>query len=91
MDGYRTHGRLHRSATHSGALDAGQVQLLTHRGNIWTDKYSAIAKEIAGLPAKDAYLNGELCGVLPDGRTTFNPALSSRHTRLPDATRWQRP
>ena len=41
-------------------------------GNDWTDKYPAIAKAIAGLPARNAYLDGELCGVLPDGRTAFN-------------------
>src|ERR1700751_3792942 len=32
----------------------------------------AIANSIAGLPAQNAYLDGELCGVLPDGRTAFN-------------------
>ena len=62
MDGYRMHAR----------LDAGRVQILTRRGNIWTDKYPAIAQAVAGLPAKNAYLDGELCGVLPDGRTAFN-------------------
>jgi len=29
----------------------------------------AIAKAIAGLPAQNAYLDDELCGVSPDGRT----------------------
>src|SRR5260221_5114816 len=53
-------------------LDAGGVQILTRRGNDWTDKYPVIAKAIAGLPAKTAYFDGELCGVLPDGRTAFN-------------------
>jgi ATP dependent DNA ligase domain len=53
-------------------LDAGRSQILTRRGNDWTDKYPAIAKSIAGLPARNAYLDGELCGVLPDGRTAFN-------------------
>jgi hypothetical protein len=24
------------------------------------------------LPAQNAYLDGELCGVFPDGRTAFN-------------------
>jgi DNA ligase D-like protein (predicted ligase) len=62
FDGYRMHAR----------LDAGGVQILTRRGNDWTDKYPAIAKSIAGLPAQNAYLDGELCGVLPDGRTAFN-------------------
>jgi len=62
LDGYRMHAR----------LDAGRVQILTRRGNDWTDKYSTIAKSIAGLPAQNAYLDGELCGVMPDGRTAFN-------------------
>jgi ATP-dependent DNA ligase len=62
FDGYRMHAR----------LDAGRAQILTRRGNDWTDKYPAIAKSIAGLPAQNAYLDGELCGVLPDGRTAFN-------------------
>ena len=62
FDGYRMHAR----------LDAGRVQILTRRGNDWTDKYLAIAKSITALPAQNAYLDGELCGVLADGRTAFN-------------------
>ena len=62
FDGYRMHAR----------LDAGRVQILTRRGNDWIGKYPAIAKSIAWLPAQNAYLDGELCGVLPDGRTAFN-------------------
>ena len=62
LDGYRMHAR----------LDAGKVRILTRRGNNWTEKYPAIAKAIAGLSAQNAYLDGELCGVLPDGRTAFN-------------------
>ncbi len=62
LDGYRMHAR----------LDAGRVQILTRRGNDWTEKYPAITKAIAGLSAQNAYLDGELCGVLPDGRTAFN-------------------
>jgi bifunctional non-homologous end joining protein LigD len=58
-------------------LDAGSVQILTRRGNMWTDKYPAIAQTVAWLPAENAYLDGELCGVLPDGRTAFNLILSS--------------
>src|SRR5258708_37006168 len=63
LDGYRMHAR----------LDAGRVQILTRRGNIWTGKYPAMAGDIARLPATRAYLDGELCGVLPEGRTAFNP------------------
>lgn len=62
LDGYRMHAR----------LEAGRVNILTRRGNDWTTKYPSIAKDIAELPAKSAYLDGELCGVLPDGRTAFN-------------------
>ena len=62
FDGYRMHAR----------LDAGRVKIITRRGNDWTEKYPAIAQAIAGLPAQNAYLDGELCGMLPDGRTAFN-------------------
>jgi ATP-dependent DNA ligase len=62
FDGYRMHAR----------LDTGKAQILTRRGNDWTDKYPAIAKAIAGLPARNAYFDGELCGVRPDGRAAFN-------------------
>lgn len=53
-------------------LDAGRVKILTRRGNDWTAKYPTIAKALRKLPTKSAYLDGELCGVLPDGRTAFN-------------------
>ena len=62
LDGYRMHAR----------LDAGRVKIITRRGNDWTQKYPVIANAIAYLRARDAYLDGELCGVLPDGRTAFN-------------------
>src|ERR1700746_2148289 len=55
LDGYRMHAR----------FDAGRVKIITRRGNDWTQKYPAIAQAIAGLPAQSAYLDGELCGVLP--------------------------
>lgn len=53
-------------------LDAGRANILTRRGNDWTDKYPSIAQAVTELPAQNAYLDGELCGVLPDGRTAFN-------------------
>src|SRR6266404_880233 len=55
LDGYRMHAR----------LDAGRVQILTRRGHVWTDKYPAVAQDLVGLPARNAYLDGELCGLLP--------------------------
>src|SRR5947209_6976277 len=33
----------------------------------WTRKYPTIAGAVAALPAEQAYLDGELCGVRPDG------------------------
>ena len=60
-DGYRMMAR----------LDGGAVKLLTRTGLNWTHKYPAIAKAVAALDARQAYLDGELCGVGPDGITSF--------------------
>jgi ATP-dependent DNA ligase len=62
FDGYRTHAR----------LDGGAVRLLTRTGLDWTHKYPAIATAVASLPATQAYLDGELCGVRSDGITSFS-------------------
>jgi bifunctional non-homologous end joining protein LigD len=61
-DGYRMHAR----------LDRGAVKLLTRNGLDWTHKYPAIAKAMVSLDARQAYLDGELCGVGPDGITSFS-------------------
>ena len=61
-DGYRMHAR----------PDRGSVKLLTRTGLDWTHKYPAIAKAVAALDARQAYLDGELCGVGPDGITSFH-------------------
>ena len=63
FDGYRMHAR----------LDRGAVRLLTRTGLDWTHKYPATAAAVASLPARQAYLDGELCGVRPDGTTSFSP------------------
>src|SRR5215813_10870218 len=62
FDGYRMHAR----------LDRGSVRLLTRTGLDWTHKYPAIAAAVAALGAHQAYLDGELCGVRPDGVTSFS-------------------
>ena len=61
-DGYRMHAR----------LDHGRVSLLTRTGLDWTHKYPSIAAALSALPAKQAYLDGELCGVRSDGKTSFS-------------------
>jgi bifunctional non-homologous end joining protein LigD len=53
-------------------LDRGAVRLLTRTGLDWTHKYPAIAAAVASLEARQAYLDGELCGVGPDGITSFS-------------------
>jgi bifunctional non-homologous end joining protein LigD len=62
FDGYRMHAR----------LDRGAVRLLTRTGLDWTGKYLGVATAIASLPARQAYLDGELCGVRLDGTTSFS-------------------
>ena len=62
FDGYRMHAR----------LDRGAVQLLTRNGLDWTRKYPTIAAAIKELPASQAYLDGELCGVRADGTISFD-------------------
>jgi hypothetical protein len=62
FDGYRMHAW----------LDRGNVRLLTRTGLDWTHKYPAIAAAVSSLGARQAYLDGELCGVFPDGITSFS-------------------
>jgi ATP-dependent DNA ligase len=71
LDGYRMAAR----------LDNGDVRLLTRTGLDWTSKYPAIPEALTELPATTAYLDGELCGVLPDGRTAFNIVQNAADTR----------
>src|ERR1700730_2150604 len=62
FDGSRMHARLH----------GGAVRLLTRTGLDWTHKYPAIAAAVSSIGARQAYLDGELCGVGPDGVTSFS-------------------
>src|SRR5438477_10520222 len=62
FDGYRMHAR----------LDRGAVRLLTRTGLDWTHKYPSIADALTAVAASQAYLDGELCGVRPDGTTSFD-------------------
>src|SRR3954451_12546447 len=53
-------------------LEHGTVRLLTRTGLDWTHKYPAITEALTAVPASQAYLDGELCGVRPDGTTSFD-------------------
>ena len=70
FDGYRMHAR----------LDRGAVRLLTRTGLDWTRKYPAMATAVARLEARQAYLDGELCGVGPDGITSFSMIQNASDT-----------
>src|ERR1700737_1617952 len=61
-----------RRISQHARLDRGGAQLLTRTGLDWTHKYRAIAAALSALPAKQAYLDGELCGITPDGKTSFS-------------------
>src|SRR4051812_19920868 len=69
-DGYRMHAR----------MDRGDVQILTRTGLDWTANYPAVAAALRTLPVDQAYLDGELCGVRPDGTTSFS-LMQNAHDR----------
>jgi ATP-dependent DNA ligase len=66
-------------------LDRGAVRLLTRTGLDWTHKYPVVASAVASLPARQAYLDGELCGVRPDGTTSFSLIQNASDTGNSDA------
>src|ERR1700674_4871381 len=74
-DGYRMHAR----------LDHGKAQLLTRTGLDWTRKYPPIAAALSALPLRQAYFDGELCGVRPDGKTSFSLIQAASDTGNADA------
>ena len=66
-------------------IDGGSVTLLSRNGKEWTGAFPEIARAAKALTVKSALLDGEVCVVLPDGRTSFqalqNLAAADR-TRL---------
>ena len=74
FDGYRMHAR----------LEHGAVRLLTRTGLDWTHKYQPIAGALAALPVTQAYLDGELSGVRPDGTTSFAIIQAASDSRNAD-------
>ena len=60
FDGYRVQLR----------VEGGEATLKTRKGLDWTDKFSAIAKEAAGLP--DALIDGEIVALDHNGAPNFS-------------------
>jgi len=62
LDGYRI----------GVAIDHGHVTLLSRREKEWTDAFPSVVAAAQKLPVKTALIDGELAGVLPDGRTSMH-------------------
>ena len=52
-------------------IDGGDVTLLSRNGKDWTETFPEIARAAAGLRVKSALIDGEVCVLLADGRTSF--------------------
>jgi ATP-dependent DNA ligase len=75
FDGYRIHAR----------IEHGEVRLLTRTGLDWTHKYPPIAAALKKLAIGNAYIDGELCGVRPDGTTSFGMIQAASESGNADA------
>jgi len=62
LDGYRI----------GVAVDRGRVTLMSRRNNEWTEEFPQVVAGAKELPVKSALIDGELAGVLPDGRTSMH-------------------
>src|SRR3954465_3408217 len=52
-------------------IDGGRVTLISRNGKDWTAAFPEIAEAASRLKVTSALLDGEVCVVLPDGRTSF--------------------
>jgi bifunctional non-homologous end joining protein LigD len=64
-------------------LDHSRVSLLTRTGLDWTRKYPSIAAALSVLPAEQAYLDGEFCGIRSDGKTSFSTIQAASDSGKP--------
>ena len=52
-------------------IDHGTVTLLSRNGKDWTAAFPEVVRAAKALKVKSALIDGEVCVVLPDGRTSF--------------------
>ncbi len=52
-------------------IAAGKAHIYTRRGNDWTSTFAPIARAAASLPVHDAWLDGEIVVLRPDGLSSF--------------------
>ena len=75
-DGYRMVVRIER----------GRARLYSRNGKEWTSTFPAVAKDLAALPVKSAWIDGEVVVLDADGRTSFQAlqnALASTSAQRP--------
>jgi bifunctional non-homologous end joining protein LigD len=60
-DGYRS----------IAAIAGDTVRLYSRNGHDWSRQFRALLPTLAGLTARSAVLDGEVCALSPDGRTDF--------------------
>jgi bifunctional non-homologous end joining protein LigD len=58
-------------------LDGRKLHLYSRRFNDWTEQFPSVVDAVAALPTKHAVLDGEVCIVMPDGRTSFQALQNS--------------
>jgi bifunctional non-homologous end joining protein LigD len=70
-DGYRILSRVKNKS----------AQLVTRNGNDWTSKLQRIAETVSALPVKNAWLDGEVVALMPDGTISFQALQNAFDTR----------
>ena len=65
-------------------IDRGSARLISRNGNDWTKTFPEIAKDLARMPVKQAWLDGEVVVLDAQGRSSFQAlqnALTGASTR----------
>jgi bifunctional non-homologous end joining protein LigD len=62
-----------------------KVRLLSRRMKDWTAEFPTIARALAELPVARVTLDGEVCVLMPDGRTSFQALQSAIGAERPPA------
>jgi bifunctional non-homologous end joining protein LigD len=60
------------------AIERGDIKLLSRREKEWTAEFPTVVAGARKLPVKTALIDGELAGVLPDGRTSMHAMGDAR-------------
>jgi bifunctional non-homologous end joining protein LigD len=64
-----------------------EVRLFSRKGADWTERMPSMAAAFAGLPARVAQIDGELCLCDADGRPDFRALMRAARRHPVDETR----